>query len=222
MLRKNIVKGVLGLTAAAAMFAVQAQSTATAVQTTPGATGSGTMAPAKLSWSDKKTLMNLAQANMAEIEAARLAQTKSQNDEVKKFAQQMIDDHTKALDDVKQLAQTKGVTLPTELDRSHKTMANKLSALSGDKFDRAYLGQAGVSDHKKNHAMLQQAHKRATDPDLKALIARIEPVVAQHLSTVEQLHKNTAMGSSKSQGTTGSSSDKNKTQDNSGTMPDKK
>jgi putative membrane protein len=274
MLRKNVVKGALGLSAAAALcavFAVQAQSTGgtgqSGGQTTSGqqsgstgtggtggtgnsstsatgqsgmsgssqagtsttsaagqATGSGTATSGMLAKSDQKMIMSMAQANMAEIEAGRLAQSKSQNDDVKKFAQQMIDDHTKALDDVKQLAQAKGVALPADLDRSHKAMASKLQALSGDKFDRAYLAQAGVADHKKNHAMLQKAHTSARDPDLKALIARIQPVVDQHLTDVQQLHKNTARGSSKTQGSTGSSSDKRDHQehDNKGAMPDKK
>ena len=172
-----------------------------------GATASGTGAMA-LNTSDRKMVLGMAMANMAEIEAGRMAQTKSQNEQVKNFAQQMIDDHTKALEDVKQLAQAKGVNLPTDLDRTHKAKANKLQSLSGEAFDRAYLEQAGVSDHKKHHALLQSAQRRARDPDLKALAARTLPAVGQHLSAVQQLHKNTAHGSSKSQGTTGSSPDK--------------
>lgn len=172
-----------------------------------GATASGSGATS-LNTADRRLVLNMAQANMAEIEAGRLAQSKSQNEQVKNFAQQMIDDHTKALEDVRQLAQAKGVTLPTELDRMHKAKANRMQALSGDAFDRAYLAQAGVADHKKSHDMLQKAQSRARDPDVKALAARTLPVVDQHLSTVQQLHKNTARGGSKSQGDTGSSPDK--------------
>ena len=261
MLRKNVVKGVLALSAAAALFAVltvQAQTTTTETRPsttgqtgTTGSTGStgnssttatgqsGTSGSSQsgtsdtstsgqtgtsgteqagatasgsgatsLSRSDKKMLMDMAQANMAEIEAGRLAQSKSQSEQVKNFAQQMIDDHTKALDDIKQLAQTKGVTLPTELDRAHKALTNKLSSLSGDAFDRRYMAKAGVSDHKKVHGMLNQAQARAKDPDLKALASRTLPVVDQHLNSAQQLNKNTARGSSKTEGTTGSSDKK--------------
>ncbi len=228
MLRKKVINGVLGLTAVAALFAAiaghaQTPVTDTSRPTTPsptmpgqagagatgaaGTTASGSGATA-LNSADRRILINMAQANMAEIEAGRIAQSKSQNEQVKNFAQQMIDDHTKALEDVRQLAQAKGVTLPTELDRMHKAKANRLQAYSGEGFDRAYLAQAGVADHKKNHDMLQKVQSRARDPELKALAARTLPVVSQHLSTVEQLHKNTAHGSSKSQGDTGSSPDK--------------
>jgi putative membrane protein len=154
---------------------------------------------------DQRMLKTFAINNMAEIEAGRMAQSKTQSEQVRTFAQRMIDDHTKALDDVRQLAQTKGVALPTDLDAANKRKAARLAALSGEAFDRAYMAQAGVADHKKNHSLLQQAQSRAKDPDLQALAARTLPVVDQHLNSAQDLHKHTARGSSKTQGRTGSS-----------------
>lgn len=223
MFRTNVVKGVLGVSALAALFAavtVHAQSgTATQAGTSghgagtqqgstgaaPGATATPAATSAPLSRADRKLLMDFAQANMAEIEASRIAQQKSPSEQVKNFAQQMIDDHTKALGDAQQLAKAKGITLPTELDRTHRARANRLEGLSGEAFDRAYLAQAGVSDNKKMHNMLRQGQSRTKDPELKALVARTLPVVSQHLNSATQLHKNTARGSSKMQGETGSS-----------------
>ena len=174
-----------------------------------GATASGgAKSGAALSAGDRKMLMTMAMADMAEIEMARMAQSKSQNDQVKSFAQQMIDDHTKALTDVQQLAQTRGVTLPSGLDRAHRAKADKLAKLSGDAFDQAYMAQAGVSDHKKNHSHLRTTQSRARDPEVKALAARTMPIVGQHLNAAQQLHQNTARGRSGTQGTTGSSPDR--------------
>ncbi len=183
-----------------------AQDSTAQGSTAPGSTASGS--GATLSSADKKLVISMAQANMAEVEAGRMAQSKSQSDQVKNFAQQMIDDHTKALSDVQQLAQAKGVTLPTELDKTHKAKADKLAAMSGDAFDRAYLAQAGVNDHKKNHRMLRQAKDRARDPDLKALAARLLPTVDQHLHSAQQLH--------------GTHSAKSKTQDKATVAGEKK
>ena len=170
--------------------------------------GSGTTGAASLSRTDQKMVKDMAMANLAEIEAGRMAQTKSQNEQVKNFAQQMIDDHTKALGEVQQLAQAKGVALPTELDRTHKRRADKLASLSGEEFDRAYMNQSGLADHKKTHGLLKQAQSRAKDPDVKALAARTMPIVDQHLNSAQQLHKNTARGSGATQGTTGASPEK--------------
>ncbi|CUI07054.1 putative exported protein [Janthinobacterium sp. CG23_2] len=158
-----------------------------------GGSGTGTIGSA-----DRKLVTDLAMANMAEIEVARTAQGKSQDDQVKKYAQQMIDDHTKALNEVQQLAQTKGITLPATLDRAHKAKADKLAALSGDAFDRAYMAQAGVAEHKKTHGMLTRAQARAKDADVKALVTRLTPTVEQHLNAAQELrgNKNTAKGNS--------------------------
>jgi putative membrane protein len=188
------LKTLLGVAAAAAMLgagSAQAQATAQPAQK-PAAGAAAPAAPAApaaatMSKADQKILSDMAQANMSEIENAKLAQGKSQNDQVKTFAQQMIDDHGKALTDIQQLATSKGVTLPTELDKQHKAMSDKLGAMSGDAFDKAYKARAGVSDHKKMHSMLVSAEKRAKDPELKALIGRIAPTVDQHLKAAQQM-----------------------------------
>ena len=243
MLKTKLVKGVLAVSAVAALFAalaVQAQTGATNTQSTTGATTatgtggatgrptgsqagattgagktdaqtgmhSGTMGGPALSRADQKMLKDMAMSNLAEIEAARMAQGKTQSEQVKNFAQQMIDDHTKALGEVQQLAQTKGVSLPTELDRTHKRKAERLGALSGDACDQAYMNQAGLADHKATHALLQRTQAKAKDPDLKALAARTIPIVDQHLNSANQLNNDTARGSSRTQGTTGASPDK--------------
>jgi len=165
-----------------------------------------------LAKSDQQMLQQLAQGNMAEIEAGKIALQKSQNTEVKAFAQKMIDDHTKGLQEVQNVAQSKGVTLPAEPDAKHKAMANKLNNLSGDAFDRSYLAQAGVADHKKTHALVQKVQSNAKDADVKALAAKLEPTVAQHLTQVTQLNASikggsgsgTASGASGSEGAIGS------------------
>jgi predicted outer membrane protein len=152
-----------------------------------GQAAAGAAAGAKLNAGDEKILKDMAMANMAEVEGGKLAQSKSQSSEVKAFAQQMIDDHTANLNEVKALAQARGVTLPTEPDAKHKAMAAKLEKMSGDAFDKAYMKQAGVQDHKTVHAKLKAASKKAKDPEVKALVDKTEPVVAQHLKSAEQM-----------------------------------
>ena len=149
-----------------------------------GATGSSM---AKLSAADKKGIMDMALANMAEVEAGKLALSKTQNAEVKTFAQQMVDDHGKALAEVQALAQSKGVTLPTEPDAKHKAMAAKLAKLSGDAFDKQYMKQAGLADHKATHAKLKNISKNAKDADVKAAAEKTMPTVEQHLKAAQQM-----------------------------------
>jgi predicted outer membrane protein len=152
-----------------------------------GTAAAGGESKGSVSKADEKIIKDMAQANISEIEAGKIAQSKSQNDQVKSFAQQMIDDHSKALSELQTLAQQKGVTLPTEPDAKHKAMATKLQALSGDAFDKAYMAQAGVADHKKVHSMLMSDEKRAKDPDVKAAATKMAPVVEQHLKSAQQV-----------------------------------
>ena len=154
---------------------------ATGSSSSAGATG------AKLSSGDQKILKDIAMADMAEVEGGKLAQSKGQSSEVKAFGQQMIDDHTSNLNEVKTLADARGVTLPTEPDAKHKAMAAKLEKMSGADFDKAYMKQAGVQDHKMVHSKLMTASKKAKDPDVKALVDKTEPVVAQHLKSAQQM-----------------------------------
>ena len=179
MLKLTLAKSLLSVALVAAFAVPGAASTQT--MTTPVASS--------LNKTDLQIVASMARANMAEIEAGKLALANAQSAEVKTYAQLMIDDHTKALSDVTALAQNKGVTLPTELDAKHKAMAAKLSKLKGDKFDQAYMKQAGVADHKQVHAMLKKDQARAKDPDVKALAAKMMPTVEQHLKAAsDQSH----------------------------------
>src|ERR1041385_3338406 len=89
-----------------------------------------------LAKADQKMLTELAMANMAEIETAKLALQKTQSDRVKSFAQQMVDDHTKGLDEVRKVAAARSVTLPTELDAKHRPLNAKLEKLPTAKTTR--------------------------------------------------------------------------------------
>lgn len=134
-----------------------------------------------LSKGDQTIIAGMAQANMAEVAAGKMALEKSQNAEVKKFAQMMVDDHSKALDSVTEVAKAKEVTLPADVDPAHKAMAARLSKMSGDAFDKAYMKEAGVADHTKVHAKLKKDETAAKDPDVKALAAKMLPTVEGHL-----------------------------------------
>jgi predicted outer membrane protein len=159
-----------------------------------GASGAGQAAAggaamgAKLSASDEKAVKDMAMADMAEVETGKLALTKSQNSDVKAFAQQMVDDHGQALSKVQALAQARGVMLPAELDARHKAMSAKLEKMSGDAFDKAYMANAGVKDHKDTKSKLASDAKKIKDPDVKALADQHMPVVEQHLKSAQQMH----------------------------------
>lgn len=95
---------------------------------------------------DQDSVRDAVIANMAEVELGRLATERSTNAEVKKFAQMMIDDHTKALTKLKTLASQHNIPVPTELDEKHRDLRDKLAKLQGAEFDREYMS-AMVDGH---------------------------------------------------------------------------
>lgn len=127
-----------------------------------------------------------AKGGMAEVELSRLATTKSQNAEVKKFAQQMIQDHTNANAELKQLAGKKNVTLPTELDAEHKALRDKLSGLSGAEFEKEYVN-AMVADHEKSVNLFKTQADNGTDADAKTFAAKTLPKLQGHLDMIKAM-----------------------------------
>lgn len=134
-------------------------------------------------------LEDLAHANLAEVAASRLALEKSQNTQVRTFAQQMIDDHQKAYQELQQLGQAKQMTVPNETDFQHKAIATALRLLSGELFDKQYLRQVGVNDHRRTVDLLQKIQAGAFDAELKSYAAKLLPVVQRHLQQARQMEQ---------------------------------
>lgn len=130
---------------------------------------------------DKKFIMTAAVGGMSEIEMARLALQKSSNDSVKQYAQKMIDDHTIAGDELKQLASMKGVSLPMDADARQLAMMAKMQRMSGMEFDMLYVKEAGVKAHQDMEKLFMKESMSGKDMDAKAFAAKTLPVVRMHL-----------------------------------------
>ena len=126
---------------------------------------------------DTTFMQKAAQGNMAEIDAANMALQKSTSDSIK------------ALNDLKALASSKGVTLPDSTDELHKTAAKQLAMQSGSAFDKTYL-QGQVRDHQATIALFQEEAGHGQDADTKAFAAKLLPTLKMHLQHVTAITKN--------------------------------
>lgn len=162
----------------------------------------------KLTDRDERMLIQMAQSHMGEINLGKLAQDKAKSDEVKSFAKKMVDDHTKALDELKQMADAKGVKLPEEPGKKQMAMEKKLQELSGAKFDRQYMQQAGKQAHQETHKLLQRAASRAEDSDLKNYASKAIGTVESHMELAKETTENmkaSSQGQSSSEQSSGDS-----------------
>jgi len=133
---------------------------------------------------DLAFMNDAAPGSVAEVELGKMAAGKSQNAEVKAFGQKMVEDHSKAGDELKQLAAQKKVVLSTDVMPAHKQLMEKLSKLSGADFDKEYV-KAMVEAHEKDVAAFENVSKTAADADVKAFATKTLPTLKMHLEMIK-------------------------------------
>ena len=148
-----------------------------------------------LSSRDREFLMDAAMDGLMEVELGRLATQQGSSDAVKQFGQRMVDDHSKANEELMTLASSKGITLPTTLGEKHRDHVTKLQGLSGTEFDRAYAKEM-LNGHNKDVAEFERQSTRGSDPDLKAFAARTLPILQEHQQMARTLPGNEGRGNS--------------------------
>jgi putative membrane protein len=170
-----------GFLALAPAFAQTATKTTTTKTTAKTSTSTST-----LSSSDNKFVKDAAEGGMMEVELGRIAASKGTNPDVKTFGQRMVDDHSKANDQLKQVASSKGITLPASLPASKQKEVDKYNKLSGAAFDSAYIHHM-VSDHKKDVAEFKKESKNGKDTDVKSFATNTLPTLEDHLKMAEDI-----------------------------------
>jgi putative membrane protein len=127
------------------------------------------------------------QAGMAEVETGRAALSKTQDSQVREFANHMVQDHSKAGAELTAAAKAAHITAPTKLDSEHQAAVDALGAKSGEAFDAAYSQQM-VSDHEKAIALFQSAaNSDELDPALVAFARKTLPTLQAHKGMADTL-----------------------------------
>jgi putative membrane protein len=141
---------------------------------------------AKLAPADRQFIKKAAAGGLAEVELGKLASEKAESPDVKQFGQRMVDDHTKANDQLKQVASEKGVTVPDKLNAKDAATKARLEKLSGKAFDRAYMSDM-VTDHTKDVSEFRMESKNAKDPDVKNFASQTLPTLQDHLKEAKSI-----------------------------------
>ena len=140
-----------------------------------------------LSHSDASFLKDAREAGLYEVQGSKVALQKGSDAQVKTFAQQMIDDHTKADQELEALASQKGVKLPTTPSMAMQAKLKTLEHWSQSGFDEHYADGVGVSAHKDTVKLFTKASTDAKDADVKAFAAKTLPTLQHHLDMAQQL-----------------------------------
>ena len=174
-----------GLLAATAMLPLVGCSATDATATKVQAAAQAQTTPT-LSTTDATFIDQAGRAGIEEVTFSQLARTQGVRASTRDFASRMVDAHTTVNQELTQLATQKQITPTTGMDTAHQDQYNRLQALHGSAFDRAYLnGQA--TDHQMVLQLFQNEAANGTDPDVKAFAARIAPQIQQHLTMASKL-----------------------------------
>lgn len=185
-MKRFMILAAAGAIASGAALSQGSSSTTSSGSSSQPSTAAAGASSSTVSKSDTKLITDLAQANMAEVQVGKMAMEKSQSDQVKQFAQKMVDDHGSALSELKAMAQSKGVKMPDDVGAEHKATETALKPLSGNTFDAQFMKRVGVEDHERTVKLLQKVQQEAQDPELKAMAGRMLPTVEHHLKMAQQ------------------------------------
>jgi putative membrane protein len=139
----------------------------------------------RIASADQTFLKNAAVGGLVEVELGRLATEKASSADVKQFGQRMVDDHGKANDQLATIAKQKNVDIATQLTGKAKSDYDRLSKLSGEQFDRAYM-QMMVQDHRKDVSEFRKESTAAKDADVKSFASQTLPTLEEHFKMAQQ------------------------------------
>ena len=173
---------VLGLMSVGCTSTNKAATPDTAAQ--PSSAASSPSSPS--SNPDQEFVTKAAQGNSAEVELGKIVAAKSKNPSVKQFAQMMVKDHTTALNELQELAQSKNLNFNDDLPDDAKALQAKLSGAKGKELDKEYMDNM-VEDHQKDVQEFTDKSQSAKDPDVKQWAGKTLPTLQKHLEKAQQI-----------------------------------
>lgn len=172
----------MAIIAAASLGGVAVAAPATADVTQPQTSS----AAAPLDKQDKSFLEEAAQSSLMDVRLGQLGVKQAEHPDVRSFAQEMIDEHTKIKDRLAEIAQAKGVVMPQALDKTNQDKIDKLAQLQGDKFDREFMREA-IDAHKSGLKAFEKETTNGKDPELKQVAATTVPILQEHLTRAKEI-----------------------------------
>ncbi len=162
------------------------QSGNSSMQKTQSGMSHDAMNNTNMSASDKKFVHAAAEGGLAEVELGKLATEKASSEDVKKFGERMVNDHSKANDELKKVASNQGIQLPEQLSAKDMALKERLSKLNGASFDKAYMASM-VKDHKADVADFEKESDNGKDSAIKQFATSTLPTLKDHLAEAERI-----------------------------------
>jgi putative membrane protein len=141
----------------------------------------------RLGKDDREFFDDAAQGGLLEVKLGEHVVKQGASEEVKRFAQRMVDDHTKANQHLAAAAHQDGLSMPQDLDKKHQDTLDRFTQLAGTKLDQEYLDEM-ISEHKDDVKAFEHQSKDGKDLALKQFAASTLPTLQEHLTLARQIH----------------------------------
>jgi putative membrane protein len=181
MALKHLLAGVAAIGLMAQPALAQQQDTTGQQQQPPAQAGE----QQQLAQEDMEFARKAAEGGLKEVRLGELAQQQAESEEVQQFGQRMVEDHGQANEQLKQIAEQKGIELPQELPDDAQQLHDELQEKSGAEFDQAYMDEM-VSDHEEDVETFEDYVESAQDPDLRNFAEQTLPTLREHLELARQ------------------------------------
>jgi putative membrane protein len=136
---------------------------------------------------DAQFAKQAAEGGIAEVKLGQLAEEMGTSQQVKDFGKRMVEDHSKANDQLKSTASGDKITLPEQMNAKDQAEYDHLSKLSGATFDRAYARQM-VLDHENDIAAFRHEANDGRDASIKSFASQTLPTLQDHLKLARQMY----------------------------------
>lgn len=138
---------------------------------------------------DDTTFVKMAASDgMHEVELGKIGAAQAKNDDVKKFAEMMVKDHSKANEELKAAAKAANIGVPDKIDDKHQKHIDAFKDYKGSDFDGDYIKHM-VADHTEAVALFTRASKELKDKELRDFATKTLPVIQGHLEQAKKLNK---------------------------------
>jgi len=139
---------------------------------------------------DKAFAKKASASGLAEVNLSELAVRFAHDPAVKQFAQHMVTDHSRANQELTQLANQRSILLAKSMDEKHQKMFDKLKDAKGKEFDHLYMDSM-VKDHEAAVKLFETQSKNGKDDALKQWAGQKTPILKRHLEMARQVCKQT-------------------------------
>jgi len=136
--------------------------------------------------SDELFAAAAASGGLAEVNISQIGLQRATDPELKRFSQQMVQDHTQLNSELMNAVAQKRIAVPQTIDARAQFCAESLAGLSGEEFDRCYA-KAQLIVHMDSVAIFEAEAQRGQDPQIKAVAAKALPKIKEHLKMIKPI-----------------------------------